>query len=230
MALPLRLLGCLAAGAGALSCGRCNRSQCNRLPRRCRRAGQFVKDVCGCCDVCAKQRNEKCGGQWEIHGKCASGLNCVKRSRDPFAPGICKPSSCVCPAIYSPVCGTDGKTYSNACLAGCKNVRLAYRGSCKLKPICACPRIYRPVCGTNGKTYPNSCNARCNRARVAYNGTCRPARYEMPAILQRYYRGQQQILITPARNTYLVDQDGYAVTSLRAVLKKNMRRPPLRRH
>ena len=40
------------------------------------------------------------------------------------------PEGCLCIALYDPVCGDDGKTYSNSCRANCDGVSIAYEGEC----------------------------------------------------------------------------------------------------
>jgi len=40
---------------------------------------------------------------------------------------------CICTMQYEPVCGCDGKTYGNPCLASCAGVKSFKKGACPEK-------------------------------------------------------------------------------------------------
>ncbi len=71
-----------------------------------------------------------------------------------------------CIAVYDPVCGCDGNTYGNACVAINRGGVTAFtKGVCgcidpdKINPTPICPAVAAPVCGCDGVTYQNSCFA-----------------------------------------------------------------------
>ena len=155
--LPLPLSsGCLSTCTSSSECGDdefCNIADgacvtaqiagfCKPKPATCNDASD---PVCGCDGKSYKNACEAtlagvtvatkgecvCGGA--SGAKCASGYYCdlaVGTCGDASPTGTCRPVRAECEATVSPVCGCDGTTYSNGCLAAKAQVSIFNEGEC----------------------------------------------------------------------------------------------------
>ncbi len=133
------------------------------------------------------------------NGSCANDEFCRKTSQDCHGSGICEAIPSTCPLVATPVCGCNGVTYTNDCLANMARVNVAYYGECDCEDnsdcavgqYCAahvpgdcfspgtcenrpfmCQGDPAPVCGCDGTSYTNECIARLAGVNADYSGDC----------------------------------------------------------
>lgn len=140
------------------------------------------------------------GPKCQDNGQCDRAQYCQKRAGKCQGPGNCVVRPQLCPEIFDPVCGCDGRTYSNACFAAMAGANVRKEGACPDtcstnqqcgegqycskrtgqcggRGICiprpqVCPLIFDPVCGCDKKTYGNFCEAAAAGVNVASLGEC----------------------------------------------------------
>lgn len=99
---------------------------------------ETISDPCGCCTICAKVLDERCGGAFWQEGRCGADYYCDADSspttKDAFADARADGETGLCkcrPRTSSDagrVCGTDDVLYDNQCALNVASRKLEIQG------------------------------------------------------------------------------------------------------
>ncbi len=184
---------------------------CQPKPEFCTRE---FRPVCGCdgqtygnaCVAAAAGVNVVSEGACVDEGECNTNADCDDADycfseEGCDTPGTCQEKPVFCTFEFNPVCGCDGNTYSNPCVAASEGVNVVSQGACAVEEQCntnadcdeadycfsengcdapgvcqtrpqLCTREFRPVCGCDGRTYGNACEAAAAGVNVRQEGAC----------------------------------------------------------
>ena len=95
------------------------------------------------------------------NAQCAAKDFCLKNTGACYAQGVCSPIPEMCTMIYSPVCGCDGQTYSNSCVAQSRGVSVDHSGACQSQQSETCDGLDNNGNGQVDEGLTRSCSTAC---------------------------------------------------------------------
>ncbi|MFO0628596.1 MAG: Kazal-type serine protease inhibitor [Polyangiales bacterium] len=106
---------------------RCAAVLCGPGTTCCESTGACYATSCATC--CPGVADAGTGTACRDNTACAAGSYCAASACG--GAGACTARPEICPGIYAPVCGYDGRTYSSACVAASQGVNVARTGECR---------------------------------------------------------------------------------------------------
>ncbi|XP_062840884.1 insulin-like growth factor-binding protein 7 [Trichomycterus rosablanca] len=161
LALVPALVPALVGAASRVprSCGPCEPGSCPALPAK--GCAFRLMDACGCCEMCAAEAGEPCGGKGVAAARCVPGLDCViTRNGVRTLTKKGEFGVCACKAGDFEVCGSDGVEYRSACELKAASaiaerahkpaIKVQKKGKCARAPVIVTPpgEVWN-VTGTN---------------------------------------------------------------------------------
>ena len=111
------------------------RAFASECPLLCPNCGNFwTCEEARCIEHCGTIPSEICAALCTDNAQCSADTLCAKPIGHCDGLGACRQRPELCPDVVDPVCGCDGRTYSNECDAGNAGVAVAHRGPCEGQP------------------------------------------------------------------------------------------------